>query len=261
MTTGSSRRSTPPSGPARGSSSCRHVLWTTGARLPIEAIAELAHDRGAIVAVDGAQAAGAIPVNVAELGVDFYAIPARNGCSGRRGPGALWASPGVDRRARASRRQLVHLRADRRRPGRALAGRAAVRGQRPLPAVRSPVSPGAAAGCRCTSGCRGSTSAARRMARPAADRLAAIDGVEVLTPRDRMATLVTFRIARLGRRDRRSTELAGADVRDRPDDPAARRAPDQRRLLHDRGRDRAGRGGGRAARGPHAGDAAAAAAR
>jgi L-cysteine/cystine lyase len=33
------------------------------------------------------------------------------------------------------------------------------------------------------------------MARSAADRLAAIDGVEVLTPRDRMATLVTFRIA------------------------------------------------------------------
>jgi L-cysteine/cystine lyase len=33
------------------------------------------------------------------------------------------------------------------------------------------------------------------MARLAADRLAAIDGVEVVTPRDRMATLVTFRIA------------------------------------------------------------------
>ena len=32
------------------------------------------------------------------------------------------------------------------------------------------------------------------MARAAADRLAAIDGVELLTPRDRMATLVTFRI-------------------------------------------------------------------
>jgi L-cysteine/cystine lyase len=32
------------------------------------------------------------------------------------------------------------------------------------------------------------------MARIAADRLAAIDGVELITPRDRMATLVTFRI-------------------------------------------------------------------
>jgi L-cysteine/cystine lyase len=33
------------------------------------------------------------------------------------------------------------------------------------------------------------------LARAAADRLAAIEGVELLTPRDRMATLVTFRIA------------------------------------------------------------------
>jgi L-cysteine/cystine lyase len=33
------------------------------------------------------------------------------------------------------------------------------------------------------------------MARLAADRLAAIDGVELVTPRDRMATLVSFRIA------------------------------------------------------------------
>jgi L-cysteine/cystine lyase len=32
------------------------------------------------------------------------------------------------------------------------------------------------------------------MARLAADRLAAIDGVELLTPRERMATLVTFRL-------------------------------------------------------------------
>jgi selenocysteine lyase/cysteine desulfurase len=37
---------------------------------------------------------------------------------------------------------------------------------------------------------RGASMAAR-----AADRLAAIPGVEVLTPRDRMATIVTFRIA------------------------------------------------------------------
>src|SRR5687768_16320303 len=34
-----------------------------------------------------------------------------------------------------------------------------------------------------------------RMARAAADRLAAIPGVTVLTPRDPMATLVSFRIA------------------------------------------------------------------
>ena len=36
---------------------------------------------------------------------------------------------------------------------------------------------------------------ATRLAAAAADRLAAIPGVTVLTPRDRMATLVSFRIA------------------------------------------------------------------
>ena len=72
------------------------------------------------------------------------------------------------------------------------------------------------------------------MARIAADRLAAIDGVELLTPRDRMATLVTFRIARLDAGRGALDELGRADLRDRPDDPGARRAPDQRRVLHDR---------------------------
>ena len=37
----------------------------TGAMLPVARIAELAHARGALVVVDGAQAAGAIPVDVA----------------------------------------------------------------------------------------------------------------------------------------------------------------------------------------------------
>lgn len=52
--------------------STSHVLWTTGMVMPIARIAALAHERGAIVLVDGAQAVGAIPVNVADLGVDMY---------------------------------------------------------------------------------------------------------------------------------------------------------------------------------------------
>ena len=80
-----------------------HVLWTTGARLPIREIAALAHARGARVVVDGAQAVGAIPVSVAELGVDFYAIPGQKWLLGPEGTGALWCDP-ADRRARACRR-------------------------------------------------------------------------------------------------------------------------------------------------------------
>ena len=50
----------------------------------------------------------------------------------------------------------------------------------------------------------------------AADLLAAIEGVELLTPRDRMAGLVTFRIA--GWEPQAALdELGRADLRDRPD--------------------------------------------
>jgi len=76
-----------------------HVLWTTGARLPIRAIAELARARGAVVAVDGAQAVGAIPVSVADLGVDYYALSGQKWLLGPEGTGALWISPEVFERS------------------------------------------------------------------------------------------------------------------------------------------------------------------
>ncbi len=53
--------------------SISHVLWTTGAVMPVARIAEIAHDRGAIVVVDGAQGVPHLPVDVAALGADFYA--------------------------------------------------------------------------------------------------------------------------------------------------------------------------------------------
>ena len=95
------------------------------------------------------------------------------------------------------------------------------------------------------------------LARLAADRLAAIDGVELVTPRDQMATLVTFRIA--GWPAEAALDELGARVF-----AIARTVPllDALRisvgLLHVRGGARAVRRGGRAAGRPHAGDAAAA---
>jgi len=45
---------------------------------------------GALVAVDGAQSAGAIPVDVHALGVDFYAVPGQKWLCGPEGIGALY---------------------------------------------------------------------------------------------------------------------------------------------------------------------------
>jgi len=71
--------------------SISHVLWTTGAVVPVARIAALAHDRGALVVVDGAQAAGAIPFRFDELGADLYALPAQKWLLGPEGMGAIVA--------------------------------------------------------------------------------------------------------------------------------------------------------------------------
>jgi selenocysteine lyase/cysteine desulfurase len=47
------------------------VCYRNGARLDVEAIAELARARGALVLLDAYQAAGSYPLDVRELGVDF----------------------------------------------------------------------------------------------------------------------------------------------------------------------------------------------
>jgi cysteine desulfurase/selenocysteine lyase len=56
---------------------------------PIEKLSAWAHSRGAIIVVDGAQAAPHHPVDVQALGCDFLAISAHKMC-GPTGVGALW---------------------------------------------------------------------------------------------------------------------------------------------------------------------------
>lgn len=51
-----------------------HVSNVLGTINPIKELTDLAHEKGAIVVVDGAQAVGYFPIDVAELNVDFYAF-------------------------------------------------------------------------------------------------------------------------------------------------------------------------------------------
>lgn len=60
-----------------------------GTITPIRAIAQRAHDAGAIVLADGAQAVPHLPVDVQDLGVDFLAFSAHK-MLGPTGIGALW---------------------------------------------------------------------------------------------------------------------------------------------------------------------------
>lgn len=67
-----------------------HVTWSTGTLLDIASVGRMGRERGIPVLVDGAQSAGAVPINVKELDVDFYAIPMQKWLCGPDGTGALY---------------------------------------------------------------------------------------------------------------------------------------------------------------------------
>jgi L-cysteine/cystine lyase len=65
---------------------CSHVSWRTGRVADVERIV----DRGAPVLLDGAQALGAIPVDVHALGCDYYAASGQKWLCGPPGTGCLY---------------------------------------------------------------------------------------------------------------------------------------------------------------------------
>ncbi len=69
--------------------SLTHVSNVFGTINPVKEIAARAHEAGAIVVVDGAQAVPHLPVNVAELGADFYVFSGHK-MLGPTGIGVLW---------------------------------------------------------------------------------------------------------------------------------------------------------------------------
>jgi cysteine desulfurase/selenocysteine lyase len=66
-----------------------HVSNVLGTENPAAEISRLAHEAGALVLADGAQAAPKMAIDVAELGVDFYAITGHK-LYAPTGIGALW---------------------------------------------------------------------------------------------------------------------------------------------------------------------------
>jgi len=171
-----------------------HVLWSTGAVMPVRAIADLAHARGALVIVDGAQAAGAIPVDVHGLGADAYAIPGQKWLLGPEGTGALAVTAaGRERLGPSQAGWFAFERVDsagdaafwasaRRYEGTSY-DRASITGfARSIGWLSMYV------------GLPWMYERGARMTRKAWDRLTAIDGVDVLTPELHQATLLSFQV-------------------------------------------------------------------
>jgi L-cysteine/cystine lyase len=163
---------------------CPHVDGALGVRLPLAEIAALVHQHGALLLVDGSQAAGAVPVLLDDYGADFYAVPASTWLLGPEGVGALAAAP-------AHRGHLVS------------AGDGA--GSLRLSTFPSagpfgfylPSVVGFGRGCGWLSmyvGLEWIHRRAAELARVTAGRLEAIDGVTLITPSAASATIITFRV-------------------------------------------------------------------
>jgi len=82
---------------------CSHVAWMSGRLAPDLSGADVP------VLLDGAQAAGAIPVDVSALGCAFYAAPGQKWLCGPIGTGLLYISPAWRGRLRAVAPTYVDL--------------------------------------------------------------------------------------------------------------------------------------------------------
>lgn len=69
------------------------VQFQTGLRMPLKAMAELAHGHGAELFCDGIQAAGALALDLPALGVDYFAAGAHKWLMGLEGCAMLYVAP------------------------------------------------------------------------------------------------------------------------------------------------------------------------
>jgi cysteine desulfurase/selenocysteine lyase len=69
-----------------------HVLYNTGAILPVEEVGRIAQENGVLFCVDAAQSVGTIPVDVKKIGCHFMAFPGFKWLCGPTGIGVFYCS-------------------------------------------------------------------------------------------------------------------------------------------------------------------------
>lgn len=171
-----------------------HITCTTGLILPVPEIAALCRDRGIVCVIDGAQAPGQIPVDLHALGCDFYVASGHKWLLGPKGTGFLfirdewldrWRPSYVGAYSDAGF-DLASGRFERLRPA-----SASEYGTRSTPLLL-----GFQAAFELLSTMDMETVAARgrHLALGIREGLAGMDGVDLLTPEDAGASILTFRL-------------------------------------------------------------------
>lgn len=79
-----------------------HVAYRSGVVMPVRELAELAHSRGLLISVDGAQAFGVLPLDVRALNLDHYAAPGHKWLLAGAGTGFTWIRRDIQSRVRPS---------------------------------------------------------------------------------------------------------------------------------------------------------------
>jgi len=82
--------------PATRALSFSHILFTTGVRLPATELCAVAREHGCLAIVDGAQSAGAMPIDVTAMGCHAYSASGHKWLMGPKGTGLLYLDPGMD---------------------------------------------------------------------------------------------------------------------------------------------------------------------
>ncbi len=75
---------------------CTHASNLTGNVLDLARIAQMAHEKGALLIVDASQTAGILPIDMAQTGIDVLCFTGHKGLMGPQGTGGLCIRPGVE---------------------------------------------------------------------------------------------------------------------------------------------------------------------
>ena len=175
-----------------------HVACTTGMVLPVKEMATLCQNRGIILVLDGAQAPGPIPVNLNELGCNFYVASGHKWLTGPKGTGILYVQdewldrwkPSYVGAYSDTGFDLASGGFERLRPA-----SASEYGTRSTPLL---VGFGAAFDFLSALGMDSVTSRGGYLADMMRDGLAPLPGVEIITPQNASSAILSFRLPLAG---------------------------------------------------------------